>query len=138
MPIKRPPAPPNHWLGSAPAGLRRRFASEQFADRRSELDDLQRPADVALRLLARVDAQRLAERAEQVRHRHGPLAYLGAELVGGADDTSPLHAYTAQRHVECLRVVIAACSQVDARRAAKFAHPDDQRLLQQAALAKVG
>src|SRR5205809_6023543 len=37
-----------------------------------ELDDLDRPADVALVLLARPDAQRLAEGAEQVRHRHRP------------------------------------------------------------------
>src|SRR5262249_26708917 len=131
---------PSAWplTGCAPPGRRRPFASEYFADWCPVFDDLQRAADVALRLLARIDAERLAERAEQVRHRHGPLAHLGAELVGRADDTPAPDADTAHRHVERLRIVIAASGQVDARRAAKFAHPDDQRLLQQAALAKVG
>src|SRR5262245_58146616 len=95
-------------LVMAPVGVSRPFASEHFANWRPVLDDLQWTPDVALRLLARVDAERLAERAEQVRHRYGPLAHLGAELVGRADDTSAPDADPAQRHVECPRIVIAA------------------------------
>src|SRR5262245_27699017 len=64
------------------------LTGKYFRDRTARLDDLQRPADVALVLLARVDLQRRTERAEQVRHRHRPLDHLHAPLVRGTDDAA--------------------------------------------------
>ena len=59
---------------------------KQFLDRRAVLHDLDRPTDVAVILVARVDAQGPAEGAEQILHREGPFDHLDALLVGGTDD----------------------------------------------------
>src|SRR5262249_16062725 len=80
---------------------------EHFLHRRAGLDDLERPADVALVLLARVDAQRLAERAKQVRDRHRPLGHLDAVGVGGADGAAAADAGAGQGDGERLREVVA-------------------------------
>ena len=60
-----------------------------------------------------------------------------AEFVGGADGLAALHAAAGHPHREAGRVVIAAVAFFAHRRAAEFAAPDDQRLVEQAALLEV-
>ena len=59
-----------------------------------------------------------------------------AELVGGAVDDAPLDAAAGQPGAEALRVVVAAVG-LRARRAAELGAPDDDRLIEQAALLQV-
>src|SRR5262249_12677096 len=56
---------------------------------------------------------------------------------GGPDDAAPANACPGQGDVERLRVVVAPRGQVNAGRAAELAHPDDERLLEQAASLEV-
>ena len=60
-----------------------------------------------------------------------------AELVGRADDVAPLHAAAGQPHREAVGIVVAAVPFLGHRRAAELAAPDDQRLVEQAALLEV-
>src|SRR5438270_4405347 len=80
-------------------------ASKHLFHHLSRLDDVQRSADVALVFVARVDAEGLADGAEQVLHRDGPVGDLDAEPVGGADDLTALDAGACQTGVEGRRVV---------------------------------
>src|SRR5215470_1641820 len=93
-------------------------SSENFAHGVAAIDDFQRPADVALVLLARIDAQCAAERAEQVLHGHRPFGDIRAEFVRCADDPAALDAAAGQRDIKRLREVIATGSQVYTRRPA--------------------
>src|SRR5690242_17439627 len=102
---------------SARAPLREVSGPEHVRYGPPRLDDLERTAHVALVLDARVDLQGLAEGAEQVRHRHGPLGDLDAVLVRGSDDAAAAHAGTGQSHVERLRIVVAPGVLVDVRHA---------------------
>jgi hypothetical protein len=74
------------------------------------------------------------------------LHRLEAEVVGGAVDLPPFHAAAGQPRGEAVVVVVAAVHlagvgallrQLDRRRAAELAAPDDERLVEQAALLEV-
>src|SRR5579883_1396058 len=91
-------------------------SSEHFLDHLSRLDDLDRSSHVALVLVARIDAERLTEGAEQVRDRDRPLDDLDAALVGSAEDASSLDAGAGQPGVERRRIMLAAGTEIDLRR----------------------
>src|SRR5881227_1765687 len=88
-------------------------------------------ADVVLD--ARVDAEGRVDRGEQVPLRHRVVLHVLAVDVGCAVDLSALDAAAGQHDGPAVDVVVAAGPVVDLRRPADLAHPDDQRVLQQAA-----
>ena len=61
-----------------------------------------------------------------------------AMLVGGAVAIAPFDAAAGHPHGEPVVVVVAAVVALRGRRAAEFAAPDDQRVLEHAALLQVG
>src|SRR5438067_1274390 len=82
-------------------------SAEQLLDRVAALDDADRPA-VGDALAPRVDLQRLAQRAEQVLHRHRTLLHARPRRVGLADHLPALDAAARQRHAKRPRIVVAA------------------------------
>ena len=63
---------------------------------------------------------------------------LVAELVGRAVAEAALHAGAGQPDGEALRVVVAAArALLERRHPAELGHPDDQRVVEQAALLQV-
>ena len=59
--------------------------------------------------------------------RAGPLDDVEAEVIGLADDLAPPHPTAGHRDIEGHRIMISPAARVDARRAAEFAHPHNQR-----------
>src|SRR5439155_13432779 len=113
----------------------------QLADRFSALiDDADRPTARRLGLLRVVDAQDRADGGHEVLDADGTIAHLGAVAVGRADGLAALDAAADQYTAPGLRPVVATASilaDVDLRRAAELAHPDDQRRVEQAALLQI-
>jgi lipid-A-disaccharide synthase len=97
----------------------------------------QRPALRAEVLSAGVDAHRVADRGEQVRN--GDRLILHRRAVGRrrSNDLPAANAAAGQRRTERARVMIPAGPRVDARRASKFAHPDDERAIKPAAVLQI-
>src|SRR5581483_4227189 len=62
---------------------------------------------------------------------------VGACLAGPANDAATADAAAGKHHAERTREVIAAGVAVDARCAAEFPHPDDQRAVETAALTQI-
>ena len=91
------------------------------------------------------DAEVFVVKAEEVEHggvevveRVDVLNGLGSEVVGGAMGYAGFDAGTGQYSAETIRVVIAAFGAfLEHRHAAKFSAPEDQGILQQAALLEV-
>ena len=108
-------------------------ALQRLAHRlRARRDDADRPADVRQVLLLVLDAQRLADRGQQLRHRH--RAVLDGRPVGPgvADHLAALDAAAGQDRAERVGPVVAAVGPRELRRPAELAHPDDQGRVQQA------
>ena len=84
-----------------------------------------------------VDAQRQAERGEEVGRVGRPLLDRRAVAAGLADRLAALDAAAGQHGAPGVREVVAALLLVDLRRAAELAHPDDQGRVEQAALLQV-
>ena len=63
--------------------------------------------------LARIDAEELAESAEEIGHRHGSFGDGGPEFVSGADDLSAFDTTTGQSQIECRREMIAPGREID-------------------------
>ena len=80
-----------------------------------------------------------AARMVACRSRNWMRAFDGhqADLVGGADALAGLHAAAGHPDGEAGGVVLAAIVALHHRRAAKFAGPDDERRVEQAALFQV-
>ena len=104
------------------------------------------PPGVAEGELLVIEAQQVQHRGVQVVNVDVFSDRMKAEFVGGAVDVAALDAAAGQPHREAVMVVVAAVDlarvragrgQFHRRRAAKFAAPDDQRLVEQAALLQV-
>ena len=78
---------------------------------------------------ARVDAQRLVDRGEQVALADRVVLDILAVGVGGPVDLSALDAAAGQHHRPAADVVVAAGAVVDVRRPADLAHPHHERVL---------
>src|SRR5262249_13894071 len=63
-----------------------RCSGKQLFDRCTAFNNLNRPAERTQVFLARIDLQRLVERAEQIGDRDGPILHAGAVFARGADD----------------------------------------------------
>src|SRR5438105_11092137 len=90
----------------------------------SAFDDGDRSADVALIFFARVDAEELAEGAEEIGHAHRPFGDGGSQLVRSADHLSAFNAGASQGEVKGRREMIPAAGEIDLRHSAKLAHPN--------------
>ena len=112
--------------------------SEQFFDRFAAVDDLEGPADRADVFLVRIDLQRFADRAEEVRHGDRVVLDCRAVVRRGADHLPAANATPRHGRAEDARVMVASVVGIDPRRAAEFSHPDDERLVEHAALLEVG
>ena len=78
--------------------------------------------------LRRVDAQRLADRGDQVGRRRGPLLDASVpSLAGAADRLAALDAAAGQHDRPGMGEMVAPGAGVDVRRPAELAHPHDQR-----------
>src|SRR5262249_25026515 len=86
-----------------------------------------RPAVVSGVFLAMIDAQRLEDRGEELRHLDAPLGNVLAVLVGLAVNHAALDAAAGQRRTHP-REVVAAAQVVDLWRAAHLREGDDQRV----------
>ena len=85
-----------------------------------------------------IEAQQMQDRGVQVVHVHLVFRDIEAELVAFAERESRLDAAAGQPHREGIRVMVAAVgAPLHHRRAAEFAAPDDERVVQQAALLQV-
>ena len=91
-----------------------------------------------------VEAEQVQDRGVQVVHARGVLDGFEAELVGGAIDGAAADSAAGHPHGEAVRVVIAAelglavAAELDGRRAAEFAAPDHERVVEHSALLQVG
>src|SRR5438132_1634287 len=113
---------------------------KQFLDRRPLVHELDRPAEGADVFLARVDLEGAVKAAKQVGYADRLRLDVGAVAARAANEAAALDAGAGQGHVERPWVVIAAglvAAGVDLGRAAEFAHPDDQRPVEHAALFEV-
>src|SRR5262249_62287581 len=86
--------------------------------------------------LARVQPKQVQRGGVDVGHVVALLHRVEADLVGGAVHDAALDAAAGQPGAEALRVVVAAVA-LGARRAAELRAPDDQRVLEHAALLEV-
>ena len=85
-----------------------------------------------------IEAQQVQDRGVEVVDRADVLDRLVAELVGRAVAEAALHARAGQPDGEALRVVVAAAGALlERRHAAELGDPDDQRVVEQAALFQV-
>src|SRR5262249_42966503 len=94
-------------------------------------------AEVVTHLRARVDAQALVHRGEQVADAGRVFLDVGAVLRGRAVDLPALDGAATDHHRPAAGPVVAAGVLIDARRAAKLAHPQHHRVLPQAALVQL-
>src|SRR4051812_11723117 len=104
-----------------------RKSTQQFANHLTTIHNFDGPADATHIFVVSVDAKRCVDRAEQIAHGNGSLGNVLPPRVGFADYLPAANATAGQGHVERSRIVIAATAGIDSRRAAKFAHPDDER-----------
>ena len=94
--------------------------------------------DVRHVLLHRVDVEGLADRGHQVGHRSllvGDFRPVGA---GFAVELAALDSAAGKNRRPCGGEVVAAVVAVDFRRAAEFAHPDDENVVAHSAVFQVG
>ena len=89
-----------------------------------------------------VDPQAVQHRGVQVMRGHGVFADVVREIVGLAVSDAGLDASAGQPHAETARMVIAAVLRLGELslaedRAAEFAPPDDERLIEKTTLAKI-
>src|SRR5262245_61914985 len=96
--------------------------SEDFLYRLATIHNLDRPADAAHVLFVGIDAERMADGAKEIAHRDWPVLHALAAGISLADDLASLHATAGKGYVECARIVVAAASRVDPRRAAELSH----------------
>src|SRR5262245_41549860 len=89
-------------------------------------------ADVVLGV--RVDPQGRVDRGEQVAFGDGVVLDADAVGIGGAIDGAALDAAARQDGCPAVILMVAADAVIDARRPADLAHPDNERVVQQAAL----
>src|SRR5262245_8919641 len=85
----------------------------------------------------RIVAKGRENRGMNVGRRDRSRGWIGACLVGTADDLPAANAAAGQYHREAIWPVIAAGLIVDDRRAAEISHPDDERRIEQTALLEV-
>ena len=113
----------------------RDFLRDDLADRLAEVD-LQPLAAGDLQP-ARVEAELVQDRGVDVGDVVAVLDGVEAELVGRAVDDAALDAAAGQPDREAVGVVVAAVAALRPGRAAELGRPDDQRLVEQAALLQV-
>src|SRR5262249_3090789 len=117
------------------------FSTEQFLHGLALIHEFDWSTERAHVLFARVDLERLVERAEQIRNGHRSHLHVCAVVACSADDLPSSEGCARQGHIEGAWVMIASrlvAFVVDLRRAAELAHPDHQRALEQAAFLKIG
>ena len=91
-----------------------------------------------------VEAQQVQNRRVQVVDAGRLVDGLEAEVIGGAVNRAAAHAAAGHPHAEAVRVVVAAelrfavAAEFDRRRATELAAPDDQRVVEHAALLQIG
>ncbi len=102
------------------------------------VDDFDGAADGAHVFRAGLHAQAFAEGLEEIVHGDGAVFDFDAVSVGFADNLATANAATGQSHVEGLGIMVAAGVGVDGGCAAEFAHPDDERFIEHAALLEIG
>ena len=139
---ERPPGPPTDGLLTA---LRPpTFLSEYL--RHHLAVDVGQPEVASLeavRQLLVVDAERVQDGGLEVVDRDRVGHHVVAELVGLAEHEPALHAAAGDPHAEVPRMMVAAVVRVGQlalaeHRPAELAAPDDERVVEQAALLQVG
>ena len=83
----------------------------------------------------RIEAEQREHRGGQVGRSDGMFVRALAGLVAGADDLAPLQAAPRHQHAEDARPMVATGRGVELGSAAEFSHDDDERGIEQAALA---
>src|SRR5581483_12486349 len=99
--------------------------------------DADRPAVGALVVPGVIDPQDTANRGHESDDADGAFDNGAGVLIGAADDLSAADAAADQHRAPGASVMVAAAAAGDLRRPAELAHPDDERVLQQAAVAQV-
>ena len=84
-----------------------------------------------------VDAEGGEDGGEEVFFVEGIFDDFGAVFVGGPDEGSALHAAAGHGKGPGVRVVVAAAGLVDPRRAAEFAHCDDEGVFEHATVFEI-
>src|SRR3954469_15338257 len=99
-------------------------SAQQLANNLTAIDELDGAADAAHVLVIGVDAQRCINRAEKIAHSDRPLSDFLAAGIGFTNHLAAANAAARQSHIERARIMIAARTSIDARRAPELAHPD--------------
>src|SRR5688572_30795038 len=92
-----------------------------------------RPAGAVVDRDVGIDAERFVDRGDHVAWADRAILHIRGLAVRFADDRAAADAAAGEPHAVAIGPVIAAAVAVDARRAAHFAHDDDERLVEQAA-----
>src|SRR5262249_40654897 len=101
------------------------------------LDDAHRPAIGAVVVLGVIDAEDATDGGHEIDDADGTFGDGGGVAVGAADDLAAGDAAADQHGAPGPGVMVATAAAGDLRAPAELAHPDDQRVLQQAAVAQV-
>src|SRR6185369_10114444 len=102
------------------------------------VDDADGAADGGVDLFFVVDAENAAQARHEIGDGDRPLDNTAAGGIGRADDLSAADAAPNEDAGPRGGVMVAAAVAIDPRRAAEFAHPHDERVVEQSALFQVG
>src|SRR5437879_3781942 len=95
--------------------------------------DRKRPAEVVVDLGIRRIAEGVEDRGGEVLRLYSAVTWIGADLIGAADDLAALDAAAGQRGRIHEAPVVAAGAGVHSRRSAELRRPHYQRLVEHAA-----
>ena len=109
--------------------LRQQFFDDATADDGGAL----RAAIVHMGELNMVKTQQMQHRRVNVVNVRGPFDGAQTDLIGGADRLTGLDAGPGKEHGEAPGIMVSPIALLIKRRAAEFAAPDDERLVQQTA-----
>src|SRR5438105_5046260 len=116
------------WIG---------ILSKQLPDRLAVRKQRRTAVGGVIRNGVRVVAEEAKDSGVEVGGGDRMVGGVGARFVGGADGLAAADAAAGEDDGVALRPVVAAGGFVDDRRAAKIAHPDDERRVEQPALRKI-
>ncbi len=113
------------------------FGLAKEPHQRGAVVDPQRAIDGVLDHSAGVNSQGMEDGCAQVVRADGIIGRIGGPAFGGTKNGAATHSGSGQDGRVAMRPVLTAAAADDPRRAAEFADPDDERLIEHAATVEV-
>ena len=110
---------------------------EKFGNHAAALIDRHGAAIRRVQFMFGIDAEQRVNRACEVDRRHGIILGAFADAIARTDHLPAANAAASHHDTEHPRPMIAPAALIELRRAAEFAHRDDQRLVEQPAIREV-